>query len=164
VNFPPLCVHRQQGGLPACPPHRLPGNTRRHLPAKWPSAQSGTAAPAVTRPAGALASRSEDLTHEAVRALSAVRPPLKDALALLHKLTDEPTFRGRWEVLRFFRDHLEPLAAEHVAWLRRWTPGLSAVIANTGHRQQSSSFGVAHRSRMWRHKSHPAASRTCCSS
>jgi putative heme-binding domain-containing protein len=77
-----------------------------------------------------LASRSEDLRHEAVRALSTVRPPLKDAFALLQELNDEPTFRVRWEVLRFFRDHPEPLAAEHLAWLRRWrtTPNLKDTV------------------------------------
>lgn len=77
-----------------------------------------------------LASRSEDLRHEAIRALSTVRPPLKDAFPLLLELTDEPTFRVRWEVLRFFRDHPEPLTAEHLAWLYRWrtTPNLKDTV------------------------------------
>jgi putative heme-binding domain-containing protein len=55
-----------------------------------------------------------------VRALSSVRLPAKDAFALLKPLADEPTFRVRNEILRFFRDCPEPLTPEQSAWLHRW--------------------------------------------
>lgn len=77
-----------------------------------------------------LASPNVDVRYEAVRALSTVRPPITQAFALLQPLANEPTFRVRDEVLRYFRDCPEPLAAEHLAWLQRWraTPDLTKKV------------------------------------
>jgi len=70
--------------------------------------------------AALISSLDVDIRHEAVRALSSLRPPLPVMVALLSPLADEPTFRVRNEVLRCFRDHPEPLDAETLAWVRRW--------------------------------------------
>ncbi len=67
-----------------------------------------------------LASRNEDVRREAVRALSNVRVGSKEAFALLQALSDEPTFRVRYEVIRYFRDAREAMTPEQTAWLRRW--------------------------------------------
>ena len=77
-----------------------------------------------------LASANVDVRYEAMRALSTVRPPIAQAFALVQPLTNEPTFRVRNEVLRYFRDCPEPLNAEQLAWLQRWraTPDLTKKV------------------------------------
>ncbi len=79
---------------------------------------------------GLLASTNADVRHEAVRSLSSVRVSAKDAFALLKPLANEPTFRVRYEILRFFRDCPDPLTGEQTAWLERWRthPDLTKTV------------------------------------
>ena len=77
-----------------------------------------------------LRAPSEEVRFEAVRALSTLRPPLDVAFPLLRTLSNEPTFRVRAEVLRFFRQHPTNPDAEQLAWLGRWrtSPDLSRKV------------------------------------
>ncbi|MBN8248454.1 MAG: HEAT repeat domain-containing protein [Verrucomicrobia bacterium] len=70
--------------------------------------------------AALITSPEVDIRHEAVRALSTLRPPLPVAVALLAPLAEEPTFRVRNEVLRYLRDCPEALDPDTLAWVRRW--------------------------------------------
>lgn len=67
-----------------------------------------------------LGSPDADLRREAVRALGSVRTPLATGFDLLRPLADETAFPVRYEMVRYLRDCPEPLAAEHLAWIRRW--------------------------------------------
>ena len=79
-----------------------------------------------------LASSNVDVRFEAVRALSTVRPPMPQVFALLQELADEQSFRVRNEVLRYFRDAPEPLAAEELAWVQRWRTAPNPAATVTG--------------------------------
>ena len=77
-----------------------------------------------------LASGNPDVRHEAVRALSSLRPPAESVFDLLQPLTDEPAFRVRHEIIRFFRDCPEPVSDAQRAWLARWRtdPDLTQTV------------------------------------
>ncbi len=77
-----------------------------------------------------IASTHTNLRHEAVRALSTVRPPLATAFDLIQPLATEPTFRVRNEVVRYLRDCPEPLGTEQLDWLQRWrtSPDLTRKV------------------------------------
>lgn len=63
--------------------------------------------------AQAVASDNPQLRYEAVRALSALKVDLDVAQALTAKLPQDPSFRVRNEVLRFFRDRRAEFADSH---------------------------------------------------
>jgi putative membrane-bound dehydrogenase-like protein len=77
-----------------------------------------------------LTNGNADVRHEAVRALSSVKPPLDAAFNLLGPLANEPTFRVRYQVIRYFRDCPEPIPPEISNWLARWRtkPDLTKTV------------------------------------
>lgn len=65
-----------------------------------------------------LASKNANVRREAVRAMSSLNPPTKDALDLLRPLVSEPAWTVRYEVLRFLR---RSDGTPDLAWLAPWT-------------------------------------------
>jgi putative membrane-bound dehydrogenase-like protein len=67
-----------------------------------------------------LGQPSPDLRRESVRALSSLTVPQSVAAPLLKSLAGEKSWTVRYEVLRYFRRAIGPIADEHLAWLRQW--------------------------------------------
>lgn len=64
-----------------------------------------------------LTDKNPNVRYEAVRALSSLQPPLEQAHQALASAINDPSFRVRNEIARFFRDTPHELKAEHLALL-----------------------------------------------
>ena len=100
-----------------------------------------------------LGSTNQHVRYEAVRSLSYIQPPLDEAFSALKTVQAEKSYYVLNEVVRFFRDTPNPLAAEHLGWLTEFRTSDADLPTATikGWKHTYHSWGGAYEKRFLNH-------------